>query len=347
MCYLEKLLREQKMYLEKFNTIAQDIEHKISKGIYEQKIPTVRSLASSYSISTKTAQKALMVLKEKNLIYSQGTQGMMVNRGRVIRPKTNIVGIFSNFNKVNTETDPVLSSLKSLMAKDGYQALFINSTDPNIFKNKNFWNNNWVDGYIFVYSSFNLHHADILRRHYIPFVIANRQDDNSNTHWVDFNLEKTLRYSIDYLLKAGRKKLIFAVGSGHPKNYKEIWNRVTKKLPSDCSANFYQSDKNDNQIDSDNEKLIECCAELQIDGLIVNGFSPLKLENKFNKMGIHKNKDYSLISRTVRLHADKDFPQIISPYEELPKNLWSLFQEVLKNPDIPPQHRLIDEKFNF
>jgi GntR family transcriptional regulator len=66
-----------------FRQIADDIAARISTGEYPPatKIPSYQQLAHLYSVSISTAQRAVLVLQERGLVYGEPGRGVYVGDG--------------------------------------------------------------------------------------------------------------------------------------------------------------------------------------------------------------------------------------------------------------------------
>jgi len=164
----------------KYKTIAVTLENNIKNNLYSEKLPPVRSLLVEFSVANPTMNKALKILTKKGLIIPSGPRGNIINKKSIIRPKTNIIGILGGGNSPDPDNSPMFNELKLKIEADGYKPLFMNVPDPDIFDDGNFWSSNWVDGYIFAYSTIKKELIHKLHRCNVPFVVANhlRQTDN-------------------------------------------------------------------------------------------------------------------------------------------------------------------------
>ena len=63
-----------------YRQIADDITARIGNGEYppESKIPSYQQLAALYSVSISTAQRAVLVLQERGLVYGEPGRGVFV-----------------------------------------------------------------------------------------------------------------------------------------------------------------------------------------------------------------------------------------------------------------------------
>lgn len=64
-----------------YRQIADDIAARIKSGEYpaSSKIPSYQQLAQLYSVSISTAQRAVLVLQERGLVYGEPGRGVFVH----------------------------------------------------------------------------------------------------------------------------------------------------------------------------------------------------------------------------------------------------------------------------
>jgi GntR family transcriptional regulator len=63
-----------------FRQIADDIAARIGTGEYSpsSKIPSYQQLANLYSVSISTAQRAILILQERGMVYGEPGRGVFV-----------------------------------------------------------------------------------------------------------------------------------------------------------------------------------------------------------------------------------------------------------------------------
>lgn len=334
----------------KYKKIALALENNIKNNIYSEKLPPIRSLIKEFCVGNPTMNKALKILVKKGLIIPSGPRGIIINRRRVIRPKTGIVAVFCHSDLMDVANDSMLKELRMRIEEDGCKALFMNVPDPNDFDDEKFWSSNWVDGYIFAYSTIEKELAYKLHNSGVPFVAANRLPAECGAHWVEFNIEKTLRIMVQTLINADRKRIFFAFSRMGMPSYVEYikwsWNEIIDKYSKECSGfSFYFKGANYTEHD------LECAKkfiEMQCDALIAIGPSPLDIEKELARAGLRSDKDYSLFYRNHRLEAPQEkFSYVLSPYKNLADEVWNLFKKVVKNPELEAQNILVDEDIHI
>jgi DNA-binding LacI/PurR family transcriptional regulator len=334
----------------KYSTIADQLELNINSGFFKEKLPSVRVLATDFNVSTRTLNKALKVLVEKGLIIPNGYQGNLISTKTIIRAKTKIVALFCDTGSHDPLNDPLLNELRIRVEEDGYKLLFMNVPDPNIFDDEKFWSSNWVDGYIFAYSSIKRTIARKLRSHSVPFVVANRVEPDFGANWVDFDLSKRLQVQIEALINNGRKKIMFAYSGIGLDSYVDYIQQecanVLKKYVKCCSGTIFYFAGND--IAANTLQCAEKFIEHRFDGLITTGLDPILLEAELAKANFSCGDDYTMIHRSSKPDAVFDrFPYIVVPYKQLADATWELFIKVVDNPGLQAQQILVEEEFHF
>ena len=334
----------------KYQAISKTLEDNIKNNVYRDKLPPVRTLSAEFAVSTRTMNKALKQLVTKGLIIPRGPRGIIINRKDVIRPKTNIVAIFCNTEHPDLNDDPMLKELRIKIESDGYKPLFMNVPDPNDLDDVNFWSSNWVDGYIFAYSSIRKKLAYKLHNKSVPFVVANRLPAECGAHWVEFNLKKTLQLLVQAFIEAGRNKIMFAFSRMNLPSYidyvKQVWNEISKENPQKCLEYLPYFAGHDDE--KSNRKCAKLFVELQADALIIIGLSPLLIEAELAVTGRKINKDYSLVYRSQKVEAPiSKFPYVLAPYKALADETWNLFKKVVENPELEAQNILVNEDIHI
>jgi hypothetical protein len=330
----------------KYKTISSTIENSIKSNVYGEKLPPVRTLAAEFEVSTRTINKALKELVTKGLIIPRGPKGIIIPSLDVIRPRTNIVSIFCNTSALHPNSDPMLKELKLKIEDDGYKPIFMNAPDPTAFDDENFWSSNWVDGYIFAYSTINKELAYKLHNKNVPFVVANRLPSECGAHWVEFNLKQTLKNLIEILIAKGRTRIMFAYSRVKLPSYLDfimnIWREIVNEYSDECSGISIHLDSNN--YEENDLKCAERFFELGVNGLISIGLSPLAVEAALSKKGLVLNRDYSIVYRSPKIVAPvKDYPCAMIPYKNLADEVWTLFKKVIENPGLETQNILVDE----
>lgn len=73
-----------------YTQLVEQIELKICSGLYEpgSQMPSVRDLAAEASVNPNTMQRALSILEDSNLLYSERTKGRFVTEDTSLIQKT-------------------------------------------------------------------------------------------------------------------------------------------------------------------------------------------------------------------------------------------------------------------
>lgn len=67
-----------------YTQLAEELKKKILMGVWkeDEKIPSVRDIALEYGINPNTAQKAIKILEEEELVYAKRTLGKFVSKSK-------------------------------------------------------------------------------------------------------------------------------------------------------------------------------------------------------------------------------------------------------------------------
>ncbi|MBQ6473810.1 MAG: GntR family transcriptional regulator, partial [Victivallales bacterium] len=221
------------MQTSKHSQITQDIEAGIRSRRWRDKLPTVRELAAAYQVSSRTMQKALAPLRQSRLILPEGSRGSLINYSRQPRRHSGIIGIYANLRHQGVASDPLLSTLQTLVEESGYRPFFANMPAPELFDNEDFWRDTPLDGYIFVYSTIRMPLVSTLRMAGIPFVCANRLPERIPVSWVDFDHQPALRQVVEKLLQCGYRRLALydrPSYSTHSDTSRNTWKKLMDEL---------------------------------------------------------------------------------------------------------------------
>ena len=191
----------------KHEEICQILAGEIAQKIYPDRFPPVRDLASRFQVSTRTMTKALKPLIKQGLIIPDGPRGCRIAPQDLQRPRSGIVGIFAAIGKIVPREDPLIGPLLELIERDNCTPLLTDVPRTEVIRDLDFWRSNYLDGYIFVYSSFNQKLANFLRSEGIAFVAANRLPESFNAPWADFDHYQAFCKLYDHLRKNGSRRI--------------------------------------------------------------------------------------------------------------------------------------------
>lgn len=327
------------MIVKKHDEISAILRKNIKRNIYTKKLPSVRQLAEDFEVSTSTINKALKTLANSGLIVSDGPRGIYINDNDSVRAKTSIVAIFTGGGSPDPQSDPLLRRLSSQIEQSGHVPLFLTASSHKAL-NDPFWSSNYVDGYIFVYSSFDSDFARKLQEAKVPFVLGNRFTLNKSFFWADFDLEGTMRKVLDILLKIKRTDIIYAnheSGSGELAKYpKMLWDNICLEHLNQCSGTYLGIEPTTVENASQIVAKRFACSYPQANALILEGALDLNIIEKYLlDKGLKINEDYSLFvcnsDETYHYNQNDNYNCIIHDYSKLATAIWQLF---LKSVDI-------------
>ena len=213
----------------KHEEISRILAEEIAGKIYPDRFPPVRELALRFQVSTRTMTKALKPLIKQGLIIPDGPRGCRVAPVKQQRIRTGIVGIFAGIGKIVPMEDPLIGPLLELVKRDNCTPLLTDVPQTEVIRDPDFWRSGYLDGYIFVYSSFNLQLANLLKSEGIAFVAANRLPENYGAHWADFDHYPALRDLFGELRKNGSRKIALLDKPSFSNSIAystEIWQKV-------------------------------------------------------------------------------------------------------------------------
>lgn len=333
----------------KHTEISRKLEARINACQELDKLPSVRLLSEELNVSTRTMGKALKPLIAKGLIIP-GPRGCQINRHKHIRRKTSVVAIFANENNLVSTPDPLCESLKTLIRQDGLEPLMMNAPDPNQFDNIDFWSSNWVEGYIFIYSSINKELAHKLKQHCVPFVLANRLPDECGAHWVDFDNANGLRKAAEYLYSKGLRKIAVDFTPFQIPSYQEYmvnaWKTIATEMKIYRQEYFLIKSRLANDFAAEHARYFLGLPEIP-EGIILWHSYASVFESEFRKNGIHSPKDIQFVEHDLGLpmKPESPYPYCSISYPLLAKNAWTLFKKVVGNPSKETANILIDVEF--
>jgi len=345
------------MQISKHTEITKQIEKSILDSEYGEMLPTVRLLSDRFQVSTRTMSKALKPLVTKGLIIPDGTRGCLINRQRHIRPHTGIIGIFyhSDNDRLDFENATLLTPLKNAIEKDGYKPLFMNiQHNVNDFGDINFWKSNWVDGYIFIYSAINKKLACSLKKHDVPFVVANSLPLECGVNWVEFDSAGAIRKIVANLYAKGYRRIgidfKYIKMPSHRDHIRKSWQEITSE------KDIYRAD----YFHLPTEKPEICFAEkharyfLQLpeipDALILWHPGAEVFEKEFASAGIKYPEDIVFVEEDNycnRKPVQNRYPGCFARYDLLANETWSLFKQVKENPAMEVVNKLVDMELNL
>lgn len=336
----------------KHNMISEQLEEDIRSGLFDEKLPSVRTLSSRFDVSTRTMNKAIKTLSAKGLVIPSGPRGILINQNRHIRPKTGNVVVFCNRDIADVDHDTLLHELNDVILASGMRPLFMNAPHSEIFDDEHFWKAGWVDGYIFVYSSFDRQFAHKLARINVPFVAANAVPDEYGVNWVDFDNDEMHKNLFREIAKRGYKRICYCAPMNFPESHQEhvqkITNPIRRKYGIDIDFCIMRNEAltmTSGVTTKYARTVIKHLQESpQLPEIIMTLFSPTRIKEELDAAGFD---DIEIIAGLTSFEYDheKEFPCAINSYHKLAKQTFGLFQKVLENPQAPPEHIYIPCKY--
>ena len=322
--------------------ISELIEERIRQGVYAGKLPPVRKLSDDLSISTRTLNKALKPLVARGLLIPDGPRGIIIQSGTVPRKKTGIVGVFSSGRSVFSKDNVLINSLKNLMERDNFRILLMCMLDDELYADPKFWSSNWLDGYIFIYSSFNKKLASEMRKNNIPFVAANRIPPEYGINCVDFDHAGALRKGVDYLYRRGCRNIAIDFSFATMKEYRDYIGKealkILKEYGVSSKANLLIDDRHTPDYPERHAEYFLGLKKVP-DGILLNMPIAARVERILNSAG-----HYPVIIETDPKEP-APYPCFRKSYEKLAESVWARFLKVYNEPAAETASETVEIKF--
>ncbi len=333
----------------KYIAAAAQIEKSLKHGFYRDRLPTVHELAAATGVSLQTMTRALALLKERCLIRTSA-RGTFKVPGCERRLYNHVVGICCGNLLPLMGGDPLIRELTERIRRDGDEPLLL-GVSAELRKNIGFWHSGYVDGYIFVYSSFDSDFAAVLRNGLIPCVVANRVAGEA-VNWIDWNQREIFDAAIGALVAAGYRSIaVFSQRSArNPANHAELYRDI-RAVKRDYQLPLLATDHQVvHNLRNQLGEALKMLLSLPVfpEALIVNGAYALRLVEALRLHHREAGRDYQLV---LPLNQDCPYPVFgriaALDYAQLAKTVWTRFQQVRANPSQVPEGRFINVRKSF
>ena len=312
----------------KHEEICQILAGEIAQKMYPDRFPSVRDLASRFQVSTRTMTKALKPLIKQGLIIPDGPRGCHIAPQDLQRPRSGIVGIFAAIGKIVPREDPLIGPLLELIERDNCTPLLTDVPRTEVIRDLDFWRSNYLDGYIFVYSSFNQKLANFLRSEGIAFVAANRLPESFNAPWADFDHYQAFCKLYDHLRKNGSRRIALLDKPSFSNSLaysSDTWHRVQEywQVPEDeqCGT-FGMPVEGEDYRKTLTGQLGELCKNGPLPDTIVA--RNIVAGNTIEAIIAEKSLPVKVV-KTSTISGWKP------PYAKLAESVWDLFKQVRSN----------------
>ena len=324
----------------KYQNISSELKKRISEGFYTDTLPSRRELMQEFSVSSRTMHKVFVELKNMNCIIPS-SHGTLINAQVLEQAKypPRIV-IAARTIKKNIYEDIFHRKLTDFIRKAGFELLLCPTSTDSIeaMITKHALNSN--DAVIFTYSSFQVKDAELLKKHHIPFVSANRPPENIQINWVDWDHMELFNDFVGNMIMLGARSVdIFWLTptAGLQDNYAALMHdfRAVKRSYSLFNREL---DSFPEKFWGNEEKYADhlCSLKKLPDVVWVLNKSRNRLAELLNARGISDtgflvthNRSCSL-DNSVAFYSDK-------VYSKLANRIWQLLCYVRRHPDAPPR----------
>ena len=214
----------------RYPALAAVLEKRIAHGVYRDKLPTVRELASEFQVSKQTVTLALRPLIQSGLLKPDGRRGIRIAQQEKM---SGIIAIVGKGDMSILETDRRLKELQAQISRDGFESILIGVTDWISSRNLCKLLGNHFSGIIFTNSTLSYEIAEYLDEEKIPFVSCNRLPVYPRINCVETNWSGTLRQiARDFARRGYRKMALFFHGrlEGYNVIVRKEWKKIKEEL---------------------------------------------------------------------------------------------------------------------
>ncbi len=335
----------------KFTAAGAAVEKDIINGIYTDRLPTVKNLAEKYGVAIQTMHNALKPLVARKVIKPT-RHGSFVNRSaKIFRHK---VGVFGDFTQNIPTLEPRIKFLSLAAAADGDELFFLGTLKDTLAENPEFYLNSDFDGYIFLYSDFDLELSAELKRRKIPALICNHLPESLGLDSIDYNHQQWLDEAVGALVACGCRRIgtLFS---------RSLDNQISWEAEMSTAAELkreYQL-KPYRLIDSlpaNNDDQLKKIFDLLIsetpfpDALIMAGHIMHRLVLKLIDAGKVPGRDYLLVIKddpSAQLPEGTVFAHVKYDDKKNAHAIWHRFSQLRNDPEQPPRALLSDMSKSF
>ena len=191
----------------KYQKITSILKKRIAEGTYADRLPPRRQLMQEFKVSSRTMHKVFIELKNMNCIVPtfHGT-AVCSAAAEVAQHPVRIVLVAPSITDT-LSSDTLHIKLAECIAEAGFELIPCDTNRENIadvIANNRL---NSHDAVIFTYSSFQVESAELLKKHNIPFVSANRPPEGVEINWVDWDHMEIFNEFVGNMLMRGARKL--------------------------------------------------------------------------------------------------------------------------------------------
>jgi len=214
----------------KYPCLTVELEAKIRQGIYRNKIPTTRKLASEFAVSRQTVTNALRPLIDKGMLVAAGRHGVRISYHQ---PEQGMIGIVAVGDSAVLTNTLIMSRLQKQINDDGFESVLLSISSLKTYSNICNLLSDSFTGLIFTYSSLNMEIAEYLEKKKIPFISCNRLPVYSRLNFVEHDWVSAIRKISGVFARKGylKQSLFFPSRlEGYARLIREQWKRIKAEL---------------------------------------------------------------------------------------------------------------------
>lgn len=335
----------------KYIAVGAAVEKSIRSGIYTSRLPSVQALALQHDVALQTMHNALKPLIARGLIRAT-RHGSFVNPG--VAALSHRIGVFGDINFADPYCDPQINHLRQLAAADGDELVYLGPLRDTMVRDPLFYLKQDVDGYIFLYSNFDLELSKQLRKRRIPALICNYLPEELGLDSLDYDHRQWLDDAVGALVASGCRRIgtLFSRSLDNMISWEEEMSTAVD-LKRDYQLKPYRLIDNlpaahDEQL----EKLFNLLISEPVfpDALIMTGYIMSELVQQLITAGKYPGRDYLLVVTEYllsRLPPGSVFGYVKYDYEKISRDIWQRFRDLRNDPKLPPHTVLSGTSTNF
>ena len=331
----------------KYIAVSAAVEKAVRNQLYTTRLPSVQTLARQHNVAIQTMHNALKPLIARGVIRATNHGSFVHLRSAAFSHR---VGIFG-------ESDPrdmQMKKLCELALNDGDEPIKLGSLANMLKEDPEFYLHNDLDGYIFLYSNFDLELSKKLSAHNIPALIANDLPEKLGFNSLDYNHRQWLDDAIGTLVAEGCRRIgtIFQRSLNNVISWEEEM-ATAGNLKREYQLKPYRLiDQLPRSAGEQVNKIFELLMSEGSfpDALIISGTFTTELVRKLRDAGKEPGRDYLLVVNEYQLgnlHGVNIFGKVKHNYEKFAAHIWRRFQELRNDPGQTPQSLFCDKSIDF
>jgi LacI family transcriptional regulator len=334
----------------RYTEISADLEARILKGEFSNRLPGVIKLVNEYSTGQATIKKAIKLLENKGLVTINGTKGTYISRKKAIKRKW-VIGI------VGLDIQPKIKiaaqkAIEEVIEPANYTPLYIPMSRKLIDESPEIIMQLPVDGFIFSNSVLNRNLVTLLRQRGLSLVSMNRVFELPGVNWVDYDNEGVVVDTLNYLVGLGHKRIGLIEFYNPYYNYSIIQKELFHKTLSNLGASgiFVANKGHIEAYDEYGENyytdyIYDCVKEcfkskIPPTALILRLSHTQGLERAVSELGLRIPQDLSVVLESENGPLE-NYSYMNKPSAYRARKAAELLLDLIEEPNKPAKHILV------